>query len=306
MSRVRVESDGYASPWPTRLNVGGVRFETTLTTLCRFPESMLATMFLGSDRINVPLDADGFVFIDRNHECFAAVLDFYRTGEVDWPTDSTRRRALLREFDFYALEPPPDHTCRVDPFELRRLLSTGTAPKCITAVELSAMDFTRFDFSHLVLRGARFKHAVLADAKFNGATLSHATLCHADLQRADLRGADLRGADLRGADLRGADLRGADFDNVNMSNADLRHANLYGARLLNANLSHADLRGVQLDAGTDMLLLGQIHIDRYSRRPTNYHDTKARDLSTCVFDGANLTDSLLVGPTGLQWFPPVV
>lgn len=28
-----------------RLNVGGARFETTLTTLCRFHESMLATMF---------------------------------------------------------------------------------------------------------------------------------------------------------------------------------------------------------------------------------------------------------------------
>jgi hypothetical protein len=239
-----------------RLNVGGARFETTLTTLCRFPESMLATMFLGSDRINVPLDPDGFAFIDRSYECFAAVLDYYRTGELDWPTDISRQRALARELDFYALEPPPppppppppDDSSQYRMDDIRRMLSVSTK------LELSRTDFSRFDFSHLGLKGSRFKHAVLAKANFRGADLREASLCHADL-----RGADLRGANLYGANLSNADLRGVRFDtHTLMHNCRLDGANLSGLDLRafkyflsctidGANFSNADMRGVQIE-----------------------------------------------------------
>ena len=42
-----------------KLNVGGSRFETTLSTLTRHPDSMLAVMFSG--RHEVPQDDDGYV-----------------------------------------------------------------------------------------------------------------------------------------------------------------------------------------------------------------------------------------------------
>jgi hypothetical protein len=47
-----------------RLNIGGTRFATTLATLCKFPDSMLAVMFSG--RFGPPpLDEEGHYFIDR-------------------------------------------------------------------------------------------------------------------------------------------------------------------------------------------------------------------------------------------------
>ena len=46
-----------------RLNVGGVRFETTLTTIRRFSYSMLAVTFRGQHAVNK--DDDGFLCFHR-------------------------------------------------------------------------------------------------------------------------------------------------------------------------------------------------------------------------------------------------
>lgn len=273
--------------------MGGSRFETTLTTLRRFPGSMLATMFLGSDRIGVPLDADGFVFIDRNHEFFGAVLDYFRTGEVVWPTDSSRRRALLREFEFYALEPPPElpadpPKCCVDPVELRRMLSVNTA------LELSVTDFAGFDFSHLVLCGSRFAHAILAGAQFVGADLSNATLRHADLRGANLCGANLSEADLSYADLRGVrldivtDMEYCKLDGANLSGLDLRaFKNFATCSIDDANFSNCDLRGVAIQA---FCYRWEGH-DRGYEHARDAISQDYRELRGCVFDGADLTGS---------------
>jgi hypothetical protein len=72
-----------------KLNVGGTRFETTLTTLHRFPESMLATMFSGRHGINVPLMRS--VLLYKNHSAVGgsslvaivvAYRFFYQEGET--------------------------------------------------------------------------------------------------------------------------------------------------------------------------------------------------------------------------------
>ena len=81
-----------------RLNVGGVRFETTLTTIRRIPDSMLAIMF--SERHTVNKDDDGFVFIDRGPRHFEDILNFLRTGSVPIGTPDPGFEA---ELEYYGL-----------------------------------------------------------------------------------------------------------------------------------------------------------------------------------------------------------
>ncbi|CAO3651644.1 unnamed protein product [Mucor fragilis] len=63
-----------------KLNVGGQLFETSLTTLRRDPNSMLASMF-SEDRTILP-DADNSYFIDRDGTYFRLVLNYLRDLRV--------------------------------------------------------------------------------------------------------------------------------------------------------------------------------------------------------------------------------
>jgi hypothetical protein len=93
-----------------KLNVGGVRFDTSRTTLTKVPESMLATMF-GSRLDMLRRDPeDGSVFLDRDGERFGLVLDFLRDGDgsqlaktiTELPT-APQREAMLHELNFFGL-----------------------------------------------------------------------------------------------------------------------------------------------------------------------------------------------------------
>ena len=86
-----------------KLNVGGSTFETSLSTLQRYPDSMLGTMFSGRDGIVVPVDEQGFVFIDRSGAQFGVILDFLRTGKVRLPSEAAAREEVVDEADFYLL-----------------------------------------------------------------------------------------------------------------------------------------------------------------------------------------------------------
>jgi hypothetical protein len=61
------------------LNVGGVRFETSLTTLRRFPDTMIGCMFSG--RHTLTKGKDGHFFIDRDGTHFRHILNFLRSPE---------------------------------------------------------------------------------------------------------------------------------------------------------------------------------------------------------------------------------
>ena len=63
-----------------KLNVGGVRFDTSRTTLMSVPESMLATMFGARVDMLRRDPEDGSIFLDRDGERFGLVLDFLRDG----------------------------------------------------------------------------------------------------------------------------------------------------------------------------------------------------------------------------------
>lgn len=58
------------------LNVGGYNFVTTLSTLTKNKDSMLAAMFSG--RHTLDTDSEGRYFIDRDGTYFKYILNFLR------------------------------------------------------------------------------------------------------------------------------------------------------------------------------------------------------------------------------------
>ena len=85
-----------------KLNIGGQRFATTLPTISKFPDSMLAVMFSG--RFAAPvLDEDGYYFIDRDGSHFRYILNFLRDGTVVLPDDTRVRKEILKEAIYFQL-----------------------------------------------------------------------------------------------------------------------------------------------------------------------------------------------------------
>jgi len=62
-----------------KVNVGGTKFTTSLTTLCRFPDTMIGAMYSG--RHELVQDDEGFHFIDRDGTHFRYILNFLRAPE---------------------------------------------------------------------------------------------------------------------------------------------------------------------------------------------------------------------------------
>ena len=91
---------------PVKLDIGGAVFKTSLETLTRNSESMLARMFSG--RFTMQAQDDGSFFIDRDPTHFGYILNFLRTGEVIIPDDRVAREQLLLEVDFFNVLPMLD------------------------------------------------------------------------------------------------------------------------------------------------------------------------------------------------------
>lgn len=72
------------------LNVGGVRYQTTRSTLCSYKGSMLEKMFDGNFKEKP--DEDGSYFIDRDGELFKYVLHVLRNGKI-----TVKNIAIIKE-----------------------------------------------------------------------------------------------------------------------------------------------------------------------------------------------------------------
>eukprot|EP00794_Sanderia_malayensis_P005694 gene5694-6395_t len=81
------------------ISVSGRRFQTLRSTLARFPASLL-----GNDvsRAKLKRNANGEIFLDRNHKAFEALLTFYQTGIFEEPT-GLNLNIFKNEIRYYGL-----------------------------------------------------------------------------------------------------------------------------------------------------------------------------------------------------------
>ena len=85
-----------------KLNVGGHHFDTSVQTLRKDPNSMLAAMFSGKFETKPP--EDGSFFIDRDGTHFRFVLNYLRDGELILPKGATFLDELRKEAEFYQIQ----------------------------------------------------------------------------------------------------------------------------------------------------------------------------------------------------------
>lgn len=90
----------YKFPSVVNLSVGGKKFATRLSTLRKYPDSMLAVMFSG--RHEVDKDQDNNYFIDRDGTYFHYILNFLRNAE-DLPPFGEAEE-VLTEAMYYGIE----------------------------------------------------------------------------------------------------------------------------------------------------------------------------------------------------------
>lgn len=96
----RLLSEGSPVQFPSviPLNVGGVKYVTRLSTLCKYPDSMLAALFSG--RHAVDKDQSGCFFLDSNGSMFGYILEFLRNGSVPPNHVSV---AVYKDANYYGL-----------------------------------------------------------------------------------------------------------------------------------------------------------------------------------------------------------
>ena len=133
------QNQGYMIEGPipsiVKLNVGGKRFTTSLQTLTRDPNSMLAAMFSG--RHELQTTDDGFFFIDRDGTYFRFILNYLRNGELILPEGATFLEELEVEARFY---------------QVQGLLDELKVVRALKVFEKSVILTDRRDFRNVLIR----------------------------------------------------------------------------------------------------------------------------------------------------------
>ncbi|XP_073430223.1 BTB/POZ domain-containing protein KCTD6 [Dendrobates tinctorius] len=143
---------------PVTLNVGGHVYTTSLSTLTRYPDSMLGAMFRGD--FPTARDSQGNYFIDRDGSLFRYVLNFLRTSELTLPVDFKEFDLLRKEADFFQIEPliqclnDPKPLYPTDTFEeVVELSSTRKLSKYSNPVAVIITQLTITTKVHALLEG---------------------------------------------------------------------------------------------------------------------------------------------------------
>lgn len=93
--------DGF--PDVVELNVGGVFYTTTLSTLTKNGDSLLGQIFTGKGNRSILRDTKGKFFIDRDGVLFRYVLDFLRNQKLVLPENFHERERLKNEAEYFGL-----------------------------------------------------------------------------------------------------------------------------------------------------------------------------------------------------------
>ena len=86
-----------------QINVGGVIFSTTTSTLATTPPSMLSTLCTTS--LCHDLDTQNRIFLDRDSGLFQIVLSYLRSGTLEEGLSEGRLKMLKIEADYFCIEP---------------------------------------------------------------------------------------------------------------------------------------------------------------------------------------------------------
>jgi len=93
------------SQW-VKLNVGGIKFNTTMNTLLK-GDTMLSKMF--SSPLHKTRDENGYILIDRDGKHFSKILNYLRNGVIPSLKDEAEAKELFQESDFYCIEGLKNH-----------------------------------------------------------------------------------------------------------------------------------------------------------------------------------------------------
>lgn len=96
-----MESEGSVDDFPSvvELNVGGVLYTTSLSTLTKNSDSLLGQIFTGKEGIGK--DSKGRYFVDRDGVLFRYVLDFLRNQKLVLPENFHERERLKNEAEYF-------------------------------------------------------------------------------------------------------------------------------------------------------------------------------------------------------------
>ncbi|EDW83712.1 uncharacterized protein Dwil_GK13533 [Drosophila willistoni] len=275
------------SRW-VKLNVGGQVYTTTVDTLLREPDSMLARMFLQDGNVIRPSERDeqGAYLIDRSPHYFEPILNYLRHGQFVCDAQISIK-GVLEEARFFGIcslvahleelisqqeGPPNDYRplTRID--VIKAIIQTSVLTELrFQGVNLSGADLRKLDFRNINFKYANMSRCNLSHTNLNYCCLERADLQYANLECAQLVSiralcANMEGANLRGCNfedptgvrtnLEGVNLKGACLESSNMAGVNLRVANLKNANMKNCNLRSAVLAGADLErcnlSGSDL------------------------------------------------------
>jgi hypothetical protein len=123
-----------------KLNIGGVKYETTVGTLTSKGDNFFTTLF--SNKFRPLIDDQGYYFIDRDGEYFKPLLSFLRTGELRIPVGMSKV-CVEREAHFYLIDLNEDRPRPTPPPYFPSPAAASFSPS------IPARNFLRYDGVYL-------------------------------------------------------------------------------------------------------------------------------------------------------------
>ena len=170
-----------------QINVGGKACTTALSTLCKYPDSLLAALF-STHRQKLNSDQNGCVFLDRNGMTFTHLLDWLRryliplflreiftpmsSGYIPTTLSENERRQLNEELRFWRLPQGEDNISskrRITQQEAYQFLHRHKGQN-------DTIILPGADLHDLNLEGAHFGGAWLVSSVFRSANLRYSNL----------------------------------------------------------------------------------------------------------------------------------